>query len=271
MKFGNLAHLAVDLQSRFLFPADIGPQQRDIGGHALLRAILTFDAALADFAVPAIWVASSDRFGKKTGLTLVDPPDAEARRMLVGTHDFPATLAAELRGAIALKTANSAFSNPVLSKRLRRMQVSALLVTGLYAGQCIRETVLDAVAAGFYCRVVADLTLDNMPGDTAVLRRKRLIETFANQPQVEITDSAEIIRELRWADSGHIEPPPPAIITTRHESRILLHHFRQESAYCGMVWRESGLSAGAAAATPVVPEADVDLARAFRAIHDEVT
>ena len=269
MKFGNLAHLAVDYQSRFLFPADIGPQQRDIGGRVLLRDMLAFDAALADFAVPAIWVASSDRFGKKTGLTLVGPPDAGELRMLTGTHDFPPVLAAACRGAIALKTANSAFSNPALAKRLRRMQVSALLITGLYAGQCIRETVRDAVAAGFYCRVVADLTLDNMMGDTAALRRKRLVEAFANQPQVEITDAAEILRELRWADSGRMEPPPPALIITRHESRILLHHFRQESYF------SAGLHDGATrpvpAATPVVPPDGAALLRAFRAINDEVT
>jgi nicotinamidase-related amidase len=266
MKFGNLAHLAVDLQSRFLFPVDIGQHQRDIGGRALLPALLAFDAALHDFAIPAIWVASGDRFGRKSGLTLVGSPNADDRRLFTDTFDFPPALAATLRGAMALKSSNSAFSNPALAKRLRRMQVSALLITGLYTGQCIRETVLDAVAAGFYCRVVADLTLDNLPGDTALLRRKRLIDMFANYPQVEITDAAEIMRELRWVDSGTLEPPPPAIITTKHQSRILLHHFRQESSYCGAAMHKHATAVQAA-----VPVADEDLIRAFRAIEDEVT
>ncbi|MGB4102329.1 MAG: isochorismatase family protein [Alphaproteobacteria bacterium] len=264
MRFDNLVHLAVDLQRRFLFPADSGAPQRDIGGQDLLRDIVAFDAVLAGFDLPAIWVVSNARFDKKSGLTLVEPPDAAARQMLRVTYDFPAMLAAELRGAIAFKTANSAFSCPALGKRLRRMQVTTLLVTGLYAGQCIRETVLDAVAAGFYCRIVADLTRDNIPGDTTARRRKRLVELFAHQPQVEITDSDAIIHALRGDDSA--QSAAPAIIAPKHENRILMHHFRQESHYSATL---RDVAAVGMPMSAILEEPD--LAGAFRAIHDEVT
>jgi nicotinamidase-related amidase len=54
------------------------------------------------------------------------------------------------------KWATSAFVNPALGKWLERNKVSALSLTGLKAGACIRATALDALKRGFKVRILAD-------------------------------------------------------------------------------------------------------------------
>lgn len=275
MKLGNVVHLAVDVQNRFLFPPEIGFQHHDIGGREFLQQMLSFNRALADCNVPVIWVASRNR---RIKTYLSRNRAADDRRAVIGRHDFPAILQENFRGMVSLKSADSAFSNPALLRRLRRMGVTTLLISGLYAGQCVRATARDASATGFHCRIVSDLTLDNRSGDTAAHRRQRLVEIFTGHPQIEITDAAAILRALRGADKSGVNSPPlsaPAIILGRHAQRILLHQFRQESRHSGRIMFDGRRPPFAAAvmrdnADMNTASARKNLLHSFQAIQDEV-
>ena len=86
----------------------------------------------------------------------------QALRIPGGTHVVS-------KGTDPRVEAYSAFSDPDLCERLRRLGIRRLTVGGLATDYCVLQTVLDALSCGFDVRVMTDAVaaVDVEPGDGA--------------------------------------------------------------------------------------------------------
>jgi nicotinamidase-related amidase len=151
------ALVVMDMQRDFLEDAGRMPVSRD-----QVSGVIVANNRLIDFAsrsgLPVIYVvnafAPSDIANLfRRGAAVAGTPGAalDSRLHVIGDWRIA-------------KTEGSAFGNPQMDALLQRLQVGRLIITGVYAGGCVSDTVRAALQRGYAVTVVRDAVADAGPG-----------------------------------------------------------------------------------------------------------
>lgn len=167
----SAAHLVIDMQRFYCSPTMLLKRTNDTG---LLRAvprlvseIAAFTARTRDDGLPPLWVVHSNRFTRCTSPGLTErfrdicatlrlsasaPPVDPDRRELYG-------MPVRATDLVISKKATDAFSGTNLDTVLRERGVDTLVLSGVFADQCVRDTALTAVRNGYDVILARDLTI----------------------------------------------------------------------------------------------------------------
>ena len=202
----GIIHLSIDMQRRFL-------PLHDAEG-ALAEKAVAFVRQLGANGVTTIWTVS----GATPGWERLTP--ATARRQML-RHGMPAVLEPALRGYLAIKTGDAAFTAPALLPYLRRRGARTLLLSGCYAAHCVRATAEMAAGLGLDCVLLADLLRDNRELDDAAQRYRRLYAQHAAQPHVSVARFAALLPWLtRRAEPGTRAAARAADFKSLHDALV---------------------------------------------------
>ncbi len=105
---------------------------------------------------------------------------------------------------VFVKHGYSAFANPELAPHLERLGADTLVIAGLYAHACVRQSALDALERGYRVVVVEDAVGSYDPAHAVATR------TFLEDRGVDYLDTPALLERLEApSDAPTREPLPP--------------------------------------------------------------
>jgi nicotinamidase/pyrazinamidase len=192
----NSALLLVDIQNDFLPGGALAVHQGDSIIPAANRLLALFDELGLPVAASRDWhPADHCSFEGQGGIwpphCVANTPGAEFAKKL----HLPDTTLVISKGTTADQEAYSAFQDTELASHLKGSAVTHLVVGGLATDYCVKNTVLDALEAGFEVSVVREAVkaVDLAPQDGS----QALTEMQAQGAQ--IVSAAEIEKRLSEA------------------------------------------------------------------------
>ena len=162
----SLAHVCVDVQDYYCDKAHRGLQNRialNLGSDRYLVKAVRMARNIREFAkaagnrVPAFWVVHDIEAAYAENPALASLPLPERtnamRRKLFRQEPRP-------DDEVILKKSFNGFANTGLEARLRRKNVKAILLSGVYFSQCVEDTALAARKKGFDVYIAKSMTSD---------------------------------------------------------------------------------------------------------------
>lgn len=171
----SAAHVVIDMQRFYCSPLLLLKRTNDPG---LIQAVSRLVTDIAQFTartrdeLPPLWVVHSNRYTRCTGPGVTDFfARARAALPLPGRVPAPVPSAADqdrrelycmpVRASdpVIGKRATDAFEGTALDATLRARGVDTLVLSGVFADQCVRDTALGAVKRGYDVVLARDLTI----------------------------------------------------------------------------------------------------------------
>lgn len=181
----NSALLLVDLQNDFLSAANLEPGRGEIieRTSALLEScrtrsipvihILTTVSRKDDERMPH-WKAQN-RWSCESGSA---------------GHETPESLRPAIGETVMHKTRFSAFTIPDLEPHLRRLDISRIIIAGVYLHACVRQAALDAYERGFEVCIADDAVGSDDPVHAAITRRYLASRAASFRKVVDLMDDS---------------------------------------------------------------------------------
>jgi acyl-CoA reductase-like NAD-dependent aldehyde dehydrogenase/nicotinamidase-related amidase len=189
--------LLVDVQNEFLEDPRLDPPAA-----TLLPKLSALLRACRDRGVPIVhahYITEPDGRGLK-----VHHMAARRQRCARGTPGAaaPAALAPRNSETLITKHTYSAFSTAELTENLSRLAADTIVIVGLYAHNCVRQTALDALDHAYRVVIVADAIASNDPLHAEVTR------SFLIDRGVEYVSTIAFVDRLDTHPSIQEQPGP---------------------------------------------------------------
>lgn len=189
----STVHVAVHVQRYFFHPNPLYARpseiQRQSKATAVAHKIDETAHILYDEGIPTCWICmENDDIGEAGELYIVRPQECDV---------------------VASDNERSAIKTSSVLKTLKRQGIKTLIITGGYASECVTDTVIDALDAGFQVIVATDCLADNtddmyLGGMQASKNRKSLFFCTSGQLRAHIASSRIAAHTQEYA---HIDNP----------------------------------------------------------------